>query len=382
MSLELFGHPFSSYTLEGADPALGRRDAVRISQGRRRRARERRRAQAELWPFGQVSAAGRRWRGRFPKRPASSNICRRIIRGPNVWIPDGELGRRVRFLDRFFDLHVQGNMQPSVNHALAARRHGRCYGAEQGREEPAHRLRLARGESAGRRLGGRRDVHAGRLRGGAGTLLRRLGRGDRRGDGPSSKPIAPGCSPIPRSRERSMKRGHIGPISRSARRTAIRRRPPTSSAADRLRSPRRAALVRSGRRHSCRDGSGGRGSNSAGGAAWRSASSPRPSTDKRSLLGLAEARRLGALADRAEAAGDRVERIGEVAPPRRRVGAVRGELAARPVPAGERRLRVGDLVRAHALEEIVLRIVLADMVEAQEAPVARARRNWPAGAAP
>ena len=26
--------------------------------------------------------------------------------GPNLWIPDGEPGRRVRFLDRFFDLYV------------------------------------------------------------------------------------------------------------------------------------------------------------------------------------------------------------------------------------------------------------------------------------
>jgi glutathione S-transferase len=38
--------------------------------------------------------------------------------GPTKWIPDGEEGRRVRFLDRFFDLHVQGNMQPTVNHAI------------------------------------------------------------------------------------------------------------------------------------------------------------------------------------------------------------------------------------------------------------------------
>jgi glutathione S-transferase len=52
--------------------------------------------------------------------------------GPNVWIPDGELGRRVRFLDRFFDLYVQGNMQPSVNHALRPEGHGDAYGAEQG----------------------------------------------------------------------------------------------------------------------------------------------------------------------------------------------------------------------------------------------------------
>lgn len=36
----------------------------------------------------------------------------------NAWIPSGAEGRRVRFLDRFFDLHVQGNMQPAVNHAI------------------------------------------------------------------------------------------------------------------------------------------------------------------------------------------------------------------------------------------------------------------------
>ena len=38
----------------------------------------------------------------------------------------------MRFLDRFFDLHVQGNMQPSVNHALRPEGMGDAYGAEQG----------------------------------------------------------------------------------------------------------------------------------------------------------------------------------------------------------------------------------------------------------
>ncbi len=38
--------------------------------------------------------------------------------GPNIWIPDGADGARVRMLDRIFDLHVQGNMQPTVNHAI------------------------------------------------------------------------------------------------------------------------------------------------------------------------------------------------------------------------------------------------------------------------
>lgn len=38
--------------------------------------------------------------------------------GLTKWIPGGEDGRRVRLLDRFFDLHIQGNMQPTVNHAI------------------------------------------------------------------------------------------------------------------------------------------------------------------------------------------------------------------------------------------------------------------------
>lgn len=52
--------------------------------------------------------------------------------GPNLWIPLGDEGRRVRFLDRFFDLHIQGNMQASVNHARRPEGQGDAYGAEQG----------------------------------------------------------------------------------------------------------------------------------------------------------------------------------------------------------------------------------------------------------
>ena len=40
----------------------------------------------------------------------------------------------MRFLDRFFDLHVQGNMQPAVNHALRPEGKGDAYGAEHGRK--------------------------------------------------------------------------------------------------------------------------------------------------------------------------------------------------------------------------------------------------------
>jgi glutathione S-transferase len=38
--------------------------------------------------------------------------------GANRWVPEGELGRRVRFLDRFFDLYVMNQMNVPVANAL------------------------------------------------------------------------------------------------------------------------------------------------------------------------------------------------------------------------------------------------------------------------
>ena len=38
--------------------------------------------------------------------------------GPNRWIPGGELGRRARLFDRFFDLYVMQQMQVPVSDAL------------------------------------------------------------------------------------------------------------------------------------------------------------------------------------------------------------------------------------------------------------------------
>ena len=131
MTLQLFGHPFSSYTWKVLIPLYADGTDFQFRQ-----VPEDEGNYAELkaiWPFG-----------KFPLlvddgEPVIETTC--IIehlqakhRGPNVWIPDGELGRRVRFLDRFFDLHVQGNMQPSVNHALRPEGHGDAYGAEQGRK--------------------------------------------------------------------------------------------------------------------------------------------------------------------------------------------------------------------------------------------------------
>jgi len=116
MSLQLFAHPFSSYCQK-----------VLIA----------------LWADGtefeyrmldqdhpeNMAELERHWQFRlFPlllddDRPVIETTC--IIehlqahhRGPNRWIPDGELGRRVRFLDRFFDIYVMTNMQKAGNDVL------------------------------------------------------------------------------------------------------------------------------------------------------------------------------------------------------------------------------------------------------------------------
>ena len=131
MTLVLYGHPFSSYTWKVLIPLYA--DGTEFEF---RQVPENQENYAELkriWPFG-----------KFPLllddgKPVIEASC--IIehlqthhRGPNEWIPDGELGERVRFLDRFFDLYVQGNMQPAVNHALRPEGKGDGYGAEQGRK--------------------------------------------------------------------------------------------------------------------------------------------------------------------------------------------------------------------------------------------------------
>ena len=55
--------------------------------------------------------------------------------GENQWIPDGEEGRRVRFLDRFFDLYVMGNMQKSGLDILRPEGARDPYGAQKARTD-------------------------------------------------------------------------------------------------------------------------------------------------------------------------------------------------------------------------------------------------------
>jgi glutathione S-transferase len=55
--------------------------------------------------------------------------------GANVWIPEGDLGRRVRFLDRFFDLYIMERMMKAGLDILRPEESRDPYGAEQARRE-------------------------------------------------------------------------------------------------------------------------------------------------------------------------------------------------------------------------------------------------------
>lgn len=129
MSLQLFAHPFSSYC-QKVLIALWANDTEFQY-----------RMLDEEHP-GNMEELERHWPFRlFPLllddgRAVIETSC--IIEhlqahhpGPNCWIPDGEQGRRVRFLDRFFDLYVMNNMSCPVFNALRPEDQRDPYGVEQ-----------------------------------------------------------------------------------------------------------------------------------------------------------------------------------------------------------------------------------------------------------
>jgi glutathione S-transferase len=135
--LALFAHPFSSYCQKVliALYADGTKFEYRMLD------QEHPGNFAELmrhWPFGL-----------FPVllddgKPVIETTC--IIEhlqahhpGGNRWIPDGEEGRRVRFLDRFFDQYVMNNMSAPVFDALRPEESRDPYGVGKAME----RLRTA-----------------------------------------------------------------------------------------------------------------------------------------------------------------------------------------------------------------------------------------------
>lgn len=134
MSLELFGHPFSSYTQKALIALYADGTSFRYRQLDVENPEPFFLELKRHWPFGKFPVlidAG------VPIAEASVVIehLQSHHRGPNVWIPDGEIGRRVRFLDRFFDLYVMNNMQKIATDPLRPNECRDEFGVEAARAE-------------------------------------------------------------------------------------------------------------------------------------------------------------------------------------------------------------------------------------------------------
>jgi len=133
MSLELFGHPFSSYTQKVLIPLWANQTPFTyrvVDPDHPENYEELKRR----WPFAKFPLLVDDGRTVFE----STTIIEHLDvhhPGPNRWIPDGEDGRRTRFLDRFFDIYIMGNMQKPVFDRLQQEDRRDPYGVEKARED-------------------------------------------------------------------------------------------------------------------------------------------------------------------------------------------------------------------------------------------------------
>lgn len=112
MALELFAHPFSSYSWKVLI-ALWADETPFIYRLLERDHPENFDMVKRHSPFGQFPVLLDDGVPHFESTPIIEHLFA-CYRGANEWIPAGEAGRRTRFLDRFFDLHVMNNMQVPV----------------------------------------------------------------------------------------------------------------------------------------------------------------------------------------------------------------------------------------------------------------------------
>lgn len=133
MSLELYAHPFSSYCqkvlialwADGTEfeyRMLDEEHPDNLAEIKRR------------WPFGKFPLLVDDGETVAESTPIIEHLAEHHP-GPNRWIPDGDLGLRVRFLDRFFDTYVMGNMQKAGLDILRPEDSRDPYGAQAARDE-------------------------------------------------------------------------------------------------------------------------------------------------------------------------------------------------------------------------------------------------------
>ena len=129
MSLQLFAHPFSSYCQKVLIALWA--DCTEFEY--RMLDQEHPENMEELkqrWPFVQFPLLVDDDETVVETTPIIEHLQARHP-GENRWIPDGDVGRRVRFLDRFFDLYVMNNMSRPVFDALRPEGQRDPYGVEQ-----------------------------------------------------------------------------------------------------------------------------------------------------------------------------------------------------------------------------------------------------------
>jgi glutathione S-transferase len=136
VSLVLYGHPFSSYTQKAlialyADGTKFDYRPLDVDNPEPFFAELR-----SYWPFGKFPVLVDDAEAVIESTCIIEHLQARH-RGPNQWIPDGEAGRRVRFLDRFFDLYVMNNMTKIVTDRLRPEGASDTYGVDQARGDLA-----------------------------------------------------------------------------------------------------------------------------------------------------------------------------------------------------------------------------------------------------
>ena len=117
--LELFAHPFSSYCMKVLIPLWA--DATPFEYRHIENGHPDEPTNAAILlkhsPFGQFPLLIDGDRAIFESTPIIEHLAAHHP-GSNRWIPDGEPGRRTRFLDRFFDNYVMNQATVPVFDAL------------------------------------------------------------------------------------------------------------------------------------------------------------------------------------------------------------------------------------------------------------------------
>lgn len=131
--LQLFAHPFSSYCQKVLIALWADETAFEY----RMLDEEHPENFAELkerWPFGKFPLLVDDGVSVIETTPIIEHLHAHH-RGANDWIPEGDAGRRTRFLDRFFDIYVMTNMQKAGLDVLRPEESRDPYGVEQARAE-------------------------------------------------------------------------------------------------------------------------------------------------------------------------------------------------------------------------------------------------------